>query len=188
MVSNNPKDIRISISKSVYLYLAMGLLLIPLRLLVAIACSIAVHELSHMIAMRIMGIRIYSIRFGIRGALIESETLNNRQEFFCALAGPLGGALLLLLFRWLPVMALTGAIHSLYNLLPIYPSDGGRAFQSILGIHLPGRVGTHIAYCVEIITLIVVTAFSVYAAIRFRLGFLPILFAGTMILSSARGK
>lgn len=181
-------NIRISFTNSLYVYMALLLLLLPFRLLFAILISMSVHELFHIIAMRIMGIRIYAIQIGVRGAILETETMTEKQELVCALAGPAGGFLLLFLFRLLPAAAMIGLIHSLYNLLPIYPADGGRALQSLTRLMLPGNRGERIIYTVEVITLSMMMAICIYSSVWLKLGILPVVFGVMALLRSARRK
>ena len=54
------------------------------------------------------------------------------QEFLSAMAGPAAGFLLVLLFPWFPRIAFSALVQSLFNLLPIYPFDGGRVIRSIM--------------------------------------------------------
>ena len=55
----------------------------------------------------------------------------------CTICGPLGSFLLFISIRYFPRLALCGLIHGLYNLMPIYPLDGGRIVKCLLHIILP---------------------------------------------------
>jgi len=177
-----------SLSKTVYIYFALLLLLVPIRLLFAAAVSAAIHELFHIAAICFMGIQIHSIHIGVRGARIHTEPMTGKEELLCSLAGPLSGFLLLFLFRRMPVIALTGAIQSLYNLLPLYPTDGGRALQCCAKLILPHGAADKMIYTAEIITLSAVMALGVYGSVWLRLGILPAALAVSLLLQSAKQK
>lgn len=180
--------IPVSFSRSLYFYAALLLLMIPVRLLFALVFSAAVHEVFHIAAVRLMGLQVYSIHIGARGAVIQTQPMNHKQELLCALSGPVGGLFLLALFRWMPVIALTGAVQSLYNLLPLYPTDGGRALRCGAQLLWPGRTSGKIIYIIEIITLSVIIAFCVFGSVWLRLGIVPILFGTSMLFGSVRRK
>lgn len=180
--------IPVSFSQWGYVYFALLLLLVPFRLLFAAILSAAVHELFHIFAIYIMQVPIHGIKLDVCGAKIETDSMNEKQELLCALAGPVGGLLLLFLFRRMPVLALTGAIQSLYNLLPLYPTDGGRILRSGIKLLLPGNIFCKVVYITETITLSLIVAFCVYGSIFLRLGILPVLFAAVLLLRSAKGN
>lgn len=113
---------------------AVWLLLVPLPWVGAAVLAGMVHELGHLILLWAEGTRIWQIRVGAFGARIETETLDPWHEFCAALAGPAIGTILCLFYRMLPRTAVCAFIQSAYNLLPVYPMDGGRAMRSLCKI------------------------------------------------------
>ena len=180
--------IQISCAEGLYLYLALLALLIPLRLLAAASISAVIHELFHIGAIRFVGKKILAIYVGPRGAVIHTQCLNGKEELLCALAGPLGSMLLLLFFRWMPIIALTGAVQAMYNLLPLYPTDGGRALVICMHALFSEDVAFKIVYWTEAVTLSILTAICVYASIKLCLGIIPIAFAGVLLFRWAKRK
>lgn len=116
---------------------ALALMILPLRWLLALMIAAAVHELFHCIALKVCGIPIHSVTIDFGGAVIETGEIAPGMETICALAGPVGSFSLLLLAQWMPLTALFGAVQGIYNLLPIYPMDGGRALRSLLELIFP---------------------------------------------------
>ena len=160
--------------------------MIPFRLLFAALVSAAIHELGHMTAFRLLRLEIYSIDIGIHGAKIHGQPLSEKQEILCAAAGPLCGLLLVPFFRWIPAVSLCAAVHTFYNLLPVFPADGGRILRSGAKLLLKEKLADSVSTAIEIISLSAILALCVYGTIFLRLGIIPILFALSLIVVSAR--
>ena len=122
------------------IFLACALLLVPFRLVIAWLLAITIHESFHYLAMIFMGVKVNGFKLTSRGVKLYTAPMEEYQECICALAGPLGGFLLLLLKRWMPCAALCGFVQSCFNLLPIYPLDGGRAIRSLF-VMLRNNIG-----------------------------------------------
>ena len=92
-----------------------------------IVCAMALHELAHAAAMLACGGRIRRLTLRFADLYLEAAGLGYRQEFFAALAGPLANLACGAAFRvrW-PAFAAYSLILGLYNLLPVWPLDGGR--------------------------------------------------------------
>ena len=105
---------------------ALLLVTVPLPWLVSAWVAGFLHELCHLLALILTGAPVHSIRIGFRGAIIETGSLDSEKELLCAAAGPLCSLFLLLLIRHFPRLALCGAVQGIFNLLPVYPMDGGR--------------------------------------------------------------
>ena len=117
----------------IYLYLALLLLILPLKWLAAAIIAGAVHEFCHFLAVRLCGGRVARFRFSFRGAIMEAGGLCPAQELLCVLAGPAGSLGLLLFAQIFPRMAICGGMQGLFNLLPVYPMDGGRILRAAAG-------------------------------------------------------
>lgn len=70
---------------------------------------------------------------------MEAELPSRGAEILSALAGPAGSFLLLSLYRVAPHIAICGLIQGMYNLLPVYPLDGGRALRRAMEGRLENR-------------------------------------------------
>ena len=111
---------------------AMCLYLLPFQWVIGASAAAVVHEIAHLAALRITGASICSVTVGALGAKIETGPLEAGQEVLCSLAGPLGSFSMLLFCRVFPEAALWGLAQGLFNLIPVYPMDGGRAIRCFL--------------------------------------------------------
>lgn len=110
---------------------AMLLLTLPLNWLLAAILGAVWHELCHALAVLLCGGRILSMTVEPGGIRMDTGPLSRGKSVLCSLAGPLGSLLLLPLAPWFPRLALCGLGQGTFNLLPIYPLDGGRALESL---------------------------------------------------------
>ena len=164
---------------------ALLLMFLPIQWVSAVIVAAAVHELSHIAALCLLDVHVFDISIGLRGARILTEPMNPTKELVCALAGPLGSAALLLTARWFPRLAICGAVHCLYNCLPLLPFDGGRVLHSAIALVFPEeyceQVWKHTQHAVQF-------AIALFTALlAFKLGW-GVLLLGILILRYSRRK
>lgn len=111
---------------------AAGLLLVPFRFLMAALVAALWHELCHLCVLKLFSVPILGIRVGLFGAVIRSGYLMPIQELVSSAAGPAGSLLLLLTADIFPLLAFCGLVQGIFNLIPIYPMDGGRILRTLL--------------------------------------------------------
>lgn len=121
----------VRIEAGFWIVLGLMVLLFPMRFLLGVLLAALLHEAGHILAVRLTGGSICAIRLHAFGARIEAPPMEYGRAALCAIAGPAAGALTLLAWRWYPELALAGLVQTLFNLLPIYPLDGGSAVRNI---------------------------------------------------------
>lgn len=154
----------------------------PLLWVIAWLAAVVIHEAFHCIALRLCGKKIYQIRVGIDGARIIAEDLNRGETIFCTLAGPFGGLMLLFAAEIFPHLAVCGLLQSVYNLLPIFPFDGGRAFLAAMQLLFREELAAKLCAGAEILTcffLLVTGAFCIWI---WDLGLIPFILAAIWVI------
>ena len=141
------------------IFWALMLMILPLRWILGISAAAFFHEISHIAVIRLCNGDICGISLGPMGARIDLIPLSPFKEFLCAAAGPAASILLALLAWNFPVLALGGMIQGVYNLLPLYPNDGGRMLHSLCHILFP-RAARYVISIAEALTAILVLTFG----------------------------
>ena len=126
-----------------------------LSTILAVLLPIAVHELGHIIALRLLGLRIIGFEIELRGFCIKYTGCTGLLgEAAAAAAGPLAGILYAVAASaagavsdsaWLELTAGVSLLLSVFNLLPAKPLDGGKLFGYILALIFGERMGTKIS-------------------------------------------
>ena len=166
---------KIKIEPIFYFCIAILLILVPVRLIIAWFLAITIHEMFHYIALKLYGVNITKVKVTITGAKILVTNLEGFQEVICALAGPIGGSLLLLLRRWLPCAALFGILHSCFNLLPMFSLDGGRALRVVLVKLLGTQKGEGVHLIVSYICAVILVMLEVSIFLQLKSSLVTIL-------------
>ena len=164
------------------------LLTVPLNWLFSALIAAVFHELCHITALRLFKHRIWNVRIGIGGTSMETEPLSGRSELICAAAGPVGSFLLLFVIHRFPRIALCALIQGIYNLLPIYPLDGGRIFRCLAESCFPEKNAQTLCATAENITVIGVLLVLMVISFHVSLGVFPFLLTAGFIMKILRRK
>lgn len=164
---------QIYLDRNFLLFFVVLLMVLPLPWISACILAAAVHEAGHYVSIRLIGGK--GIQFGMYAfrAKMKLPTLSLKREMICALAGPTAGLMMLLLIHWMPRTAVCAFCQSVWNLLPIYPLDGGRMVNCLVKLLLPPPKARYVARLIDRIARI---------ALMLLWFFLSLLYSWTAIL------
>ena len=98
---------------------------------------------------------------------METMAMSRGREALCAAAGPLGSLILAFGLTGYPEASVCAAVHGIYNLLPIYPLDGGRILHSLL----PEQVCRGI----EVFSVVMLLGLGIWLCAAYSIGILPLI-------------
>ena len=166
-------------------YGAAMLLILPVNWVLAIVFAALFHELCHYIAIRLMGSRVNGVMVTHTGAIMQAEPLSAMEELFCALAGPAGSILLFFCYRWVPRIAVCAGAQGFFNLLPLYPLDGGRIYRILMEFWFP-RWSDAICRRTEDLLVLFIFLLGIWLSVGCMLGSGPV-FLALLVLSRVSG-
>ena len=190
---------RIRVDTVLLLLFPMGIMLGAGYYACVLAASLVVHELSHLLAAKALGIPVCGLRmtpFGGFASIGNPYTLDSARLCAVSAAGPAATLLLLLLSsatcHWLPAsrpcmieIVHVNAVLLVYNLLPALPLDGGRILCALLSRHIGYEKAVRIGVLLARLLASVLLLFCILQLIVARSVSLPLPIASLLLLISS---
>lgn len=178
---------RFRIDLKIFIFLILFYFTKQIELYTYIMIFALIHELGHLIAGLLMGMKPeklevmpfgVSISFKIKveeyNRKIKKGNLLELKKIAVAIAGPITNLLIILLINKFNIAGLksatiiyTNLLLMIFNLLPIYPLDGGRIIKSILHINFGKMKAERYINNVSKVIVIGITAVSSIAILYF---------------------
>lgn len=150
--------------------------------------AMTVHELAHAAVLLLLGGRIESVRLSFAQVELRTGLLSDRTELWSTAAGPGINLLCGWLFRrWMPAFAAVSLLLALFNLLPVWPLDGGRLLRTLLRMRW-GAAGVNASQTLGLLFGLGLLAGAVFAARRWDTGVWPAVTAGALLVRLLRSR
>ena len=150
--------------------------------------AMTVHELAHAAVLLLLGGRIESVRLSFAQVELRTGLLSDRTELWSTAAGPGINLLCGWLFRrWMPAFAAVSLLLALFNLLPVWPLDGGRLLRTLLRMRW-GTAGVDASQTLGLLFGLGLLAGAVFAARRWDAGVWPAVTAGALLVRLLRSR
>lgn len=147
----------------------------------------AAHEAGHLTAAFALHVKVTGIRLDALDARIRMQVSSYRQEAICALAGPAASVLLCIAMRKAdPACAAISLLLGLFNALPVFPLDGGRALRAMLGLFLPLSRAEAISGWIGLAVCAAGLVGALLGVRKFGLGMMPVAVWGILLLRVLR--
>ena len=147
----------------------------------------AAHEAGHLTAAFALHVKVTGIRLDALDARIRMQASSYRQETICALAGPAASVLLYIVMRKAdPACAAISLLLGLFNALPVFPLDGGRALRAMLGLFLPLSRAEAISGWIGLAVCAAGLVGALLGVRKFGLGMMPVAVWGILLLRVLR--
>lgn len=154
----------------------------PVGFFAPFCAAVLAHEAGHLLCLRLLGEDVSAIRFFADGARIETRPLPYATEFAAAASGPCINFLLFLAAkRGALLAAFVNLCLLLYNLLPLYPLDGGRMLRAALHLLLSERAARAAERAVAVSCLMLLSFDALWAVWVRRVGLWPLLVLAALL-------
>ena len=150
------------------------------------------HEMAHFVVGLILNLKPEKIEimpFGLSVSFQKNLDDDKIKEIFVALAGPLMSLALAILCRRIEFVY-SNIIILIFNLIPIYPLDGGRIIKGILHIIVGSETSEYLINKISNVTIIILTIISSIAVYYYRniAIFLVCIFLWSLVLQEKNSK
>lgn len=122
-----------------------------------------IHEIGHLVAGLILGLKVKNINIMPFGLSINFEDYSNKyvvKKLIISIAGPLTNLIIVLLGifnSWELEIIYANVLIGMFNLIPLYPLDGGRILKYIIQLSSSNKDAENITYKLSNILIIILT-------------------------------
>lgn len=186
---------RVRVDLSFLLSLFLIFLINPADYSLVFLLSCTIHEIGHIVFLKIFKIKKAEISLGLAGADIVADTsrISYIKEFFVYMSGAIfniiSAVLSIIFLRYRFNMLLmffffSNLFLALVNLLPSKSLDGGRALECVLCMFFDPFKSERIALCISFLTSLFIVTMGLLAFFESEMNLTFLLFASTLAFES----
>jgi len=182
---------RVRVSGGALLALAAVYFFDSLEFALLVLAAALAHELGHFLACRALGLELEVFEIDLWGLNLRlGGVLPYRADAAAALAGPLASLLFAFAaalfgrhggFQNGYVLAGVSFLFFFFNILPIYPLDGGRALYALLALRSGPETADKVCTVVGCALILILLCAGAYVFIRTRVNFSLLLVGGWLL-------
>ena len=165
----------ISFQSSGVVHVILLILLAPWEWVLCWIMAVAAHELGHYMGFHVLRIPVNRMRCTEKGVFIETRPITPREELFVASLGPLASCVLVLAYKWIPMVSVCAGAQLVYNLLPVGENDGQRMVKSLLLLFGCNKRIDIFMKIVSWISVCVLVAIGLWFSVWLKLGVMPMI-------------
>lgn len=158
---------RIKINIQIFAMIALLIITKQIEIYAWLMLFALIHELAHMCVGIILKLKPKTLEiqpFGI-GIIFESFENTEHNKIKIAIAGPLINLIIATIFQFIHIKYQNQIVNSnlllgIFNLIPIYPLDGGRILKSFIRIHKTNEITDYVVNKTSNIIMILITVAS----------------------------
>lgn len=157
------------INKYTYIFIILSLLTGSFHLLFIISFLLIIHELGHFITAKIFGIKVDKIYLYPFGGIAKFHIPLNYpilKELIILINGPLAQELAkIILIKYFPRYENLIVVYHysilIFNLLPIYPLDGGKLINLIISSITPYKKSIKLSIIISYLTILILVLLNI---------------------------
>lgn len=171
---------QIKINLKIFLFIFIFILTKQIEIYAWIMIFAFIHEMGHMISGILLKLKPKTLHFMPTGISVTFETygyekLIEIKKIIIALAGPITNLIICTVTNFLTIdislkntIIYSNILIAIFNLIPIYPLDGGRFLKSLIKLKTKSIEADKIVNKISNITIILLTAISSVAILYLR--------------------
>ena len=157
---------KIKVNLQIFIFAAIFYLTKQIRIYTILMGFALVHELGHLASGILLGLKVKSVNIMPFGVSINFEDYSNKyimKKIIIAIAGPLMNLIIVILGicnEWEQDIIYSNMLIGMFNLIPLYPLDGGRIIKYIVHLTTNSREAEIITYKLSNVLIIILTLIS----------------------------